>query len=74
MLMHIKKICYNYYADVFNAVIIGDGIYKSIKKIIKQLFFRKRNQNQREILLLHLTRNETYRYITEKAIKDKFNC
>lgn len=69
-----EKICYPYYASVFNAVINGDGVYNKIKKIIKQLFFQKRNQDKREILLLHLTRNETYRYITEKALKDKLNC
>jgi poly-gamma-glutamate synthesis protein (capsule biosynthesis protein) len=68
-----EKICYPYYASTFNAVIAGDKIQKKVKNLIKQLLFPKINQESREILLYHLTRNETYRYITEKAIKRKFD-
>jgi len=68
-----NKICYPYYASVFNAVINSDRVCSKIKKVIKQLFLGKRNQDKRELLLLHLIRNETYRYITLKALKDKYN-
>ena len=43
------------------------------KKLAKQIFFPNKNQIQRELLLLHLTRNETYRYVTQKALEFKVN-
>ncbi len=66
-----KDICHKYYVDAFNAIEKQDTLVTKGKKLIKQTFFPHRNQIERELLLLHLVRNETYRYITQRALEDK---
>lgn len=66
-----ENICYQYYASVFNAVTENDDLTSIAKKIVKQLFLRNKNKVSRELLLLHLTRNETYQYITQRALEFK---
>ena len=66
-----ENICYQYYASVFNAVTENDDLTSIAKKIVKQLFLRKKNKVSRELLLLHLTRNETYQYVTQRALEFK---
>ena len=67
------NICYRYYASAFNAITEQDSIKTKFYKLIKQIFFPNKNKIQRELLLLHLTRNETYRYVTQKALEFKIN-
>lgn len=66
-----KEICYKYYANALNSIEKDDALTIKCKKVIKQLFFPDRNKRERELLLLHLTRNETYRYITQRALEDR---
>lgn len=66
-----NHICYRYYLNAFNVVEKQDSIVVKAKKIIKQVFFPHRNQLERELLLLHLIRNETYRYIIQRALEDR---
>ena len=68
-----NNICYWYYASAFNAITEQDSIKTKFYKLIKQIFFPNKNQRQRELLLLHLIRNETYRYVAQKALEFKIN-
>ena len=65
--------CHWYYASAFNAITEKDSIKTRFYKLIAQIFFPNKNKIQRELLLLHLIRNETYRYITKKALEIRTN-
>ena len=68
-----NNIYYGYYASAFNAITEQDSIKTKFYKLIKQIFFPNRNKIRRELLFLHLIRNETCRYVTQKALESKIN-
>ena len=63
-----EKITGNYFASVFNSLQFAGSFIQFIKHFIKIFFFSKKIRKRREVLLFHLIRNETYRWITQRAI------
>jgi len=68
-----EEVCYRYYSDVFNTVSKHDSLSTLLKKIVKQIFFPERHKEARDLLLFHLNKNETYRFITQRALSIKIN-
>lgn len=69
-----KNITSRYFASVFNSLQFAGSFIQFIKHFITMFFFPKKLRNRREVLLFHLIRNETYRWVTQKAITlKKFN-
>jgi len=63
-----KDVCRKYLKLSINIVpFIGSSFYK-LKRLMKYLFFRKEFKLQNEILLMHLFRNESFRWILQRAI------
>ncbi|PWD99563.1 CapA family protein [Marinilabilia rubra] len=60
-----------YFHSVFQVPASGDSLPKRIKKILVQLFFKNHRKRSRELLLLHLVRNETNRYVTQRTLQMK---
>ncbi|EKD32408.1 MAG: poly-gamma-glutamate biosynthesis protein [uncultured bacterium] len=66
-----NKITKPFFAGVHNSIIASDTFIIIIKKIILKIFPFHNIKRRQELLLLHLIRNETYRWITIKAIQLK---
>jgi len=63
------EVCFPYFSSVHLGFAPGDTLKGKLKKLIKMLFFYKRGFEYRLLMLLHLVKNETYRYITERYIE-----
>lgn len=66
-----ERITSKYYANVFNSVQFSTSTKQLIKNVLKKILFSKTYKNRGQILLLHLIRNETYRWVTQRAIELK---
>ena len=64
-----NNICLKYYHSVFRSINKKDNVLKAAKKLLMQVLFRGKLAKSQELLLLHLLRNETYQYVTEKALE-----
>ena len=63
------KIIRPFFASVNNSIISSDSFIVAFKKILLKILPLPRLKRRRELLLLHLIRNETYRWITIRAIQ-----
>lgn len=64
-----NNITKKYFAAIYNSYLLSDTLLQLIKKtVLKFIYFRK-YRLKRELLLQHLVRNETYRWVTVTAIE-----
>ena len=63
------KITRPFFASVYNSIIPSDSFIVVLKKIILKILPLSSLKKRRELLLLHLIRNETYRWVTIRAIQ-----
>lgn len=63
-----KKVTKPYFADAHNSILMSDKLILMLKKIVLKILPLGNYKRRRELLLLHLLRNETYRWITVKDI------
>lgn len=63
------KITEKYFASIYNSLLPSDSFMEAMKKIILKFVNSSKYKKKRELLLLHLLRNETYRWVTISAIE-----
>lgn len=67
-----KNITSKYLADTFCSVKYSNSMRQLIKNVVRNFLFSKRFTKKRNTLLFHLFRNETYRWVTQRAINLKY--
>jgi poly-gamma-glutamate capsule biosynthesis protein CapA/YwtB (metallophosphatase superfamily) len=60
-----------FFSSVFNSLQYSGSIFQFFKRFVKLFLYSKKFKRKRELLLLHLLRNETYRWVTQKAVQLK---
>lgn len=63
-----NNITKKYYASIFNSFLVSDNLLQLIKKTALKFIYSSKFKVKRELLLQHLIRNETYRWVTTSAI------
>jgi poly-gamma-glutamate capsule biosynthesis protein CapA/YwtB (metallophosphatase superfamily) len=66
-----KKITTVFFVDTFSSLQFSTSVKQLIKNFVRKFFFSNRYRQKRETLLLHLNRNETYRWVTQNGIQLK---
>lgn len=64
-----SKITRPFFASVYNSIISSDSFIVILKKILLKTLLLPSYKKRRELLLLHLNRNETYRWVTVRALQ-----
>lgn len=64
-----QNITKKYFASIYNAYLSNDSLTQLLKKTILKFLNIKKLNKKRELLLQHLIRNESYRWVTTSAIE-----
>lgn len=64
-----NRITKRYFAAIYNSYLLSDTFLQLIKKTIFKFIYIRKYRLKRELLLQHLVRNETYRWVTVTAIE-----
>ena len=67
-----KNITSKYLVDTFCSIKYSTSMRQLIKNIVRNFIFSKQITEKRETLLFHLFRNETYRWVTQRAINLRY--
>jgi poly-gamma-glutamate synthesis protein (capsule biosynthesis protein) len=69
----VKNLYYDrylpFYAESMLAMNANEGIYKNFKALVKQILFPNHRKKHRELLLLDIIRNETHRWVVQRALE-----
>lgn len=67
-----ENITNKYIASVNNAILKNDSLLQIFIKLLLKVIKSKSKNQKRQLLLLHLFRNETYRWVTIRALTNKY--
>ncbi len=64
----LDKYYYSYYENALGVLTKNATIMQTLKYIIKKIFFRNRNKDNRNLMLLHNIRIDSHRFVVQRAL------